>query len=116
MPRELNQRTDRLTQRAFMGDYNIMSSTLREVHYEPSWGFSFLYKHNSSRRAKKDLDLYQQYFINETLLVDKVEARKVQERTFNYTVVNGKLYMKSFNGPLLCCLTPKEVTKPMKEI
>ena len=62
------------------------------------------------------VDLYKDYLLNGNLFRDKIKARKIRVRVFNYTVINDKLYRKSNSRPLLCCLTPDETRRLMEEI
>ena len=62
------------------------------------------------------VDLYKNYLLNENLPKDKIEGKKIWESTFNYTIINDKLYRKSTMGPLLRCLTLDETRRLIEEI
>lgn len=47
-------------------------------------------------QKKTGLFVYAKIFVDSTLVMDKIEAKKVQERAFNHIVVNGKLYKRLF--------------------
>ena len=56
------------------------------------------------------------YLLNGSLPEDKIEAKKMSKKVFNYMIVNEKLYRKLFIGPLLHCLTPSKAIKLMEKI
>ena len=62
------------------------------------------------------MELYKNYLLEGTQPEDKKEAKRIRQRAFNYTIVNDKLYRKSFMGPLLRCLIPSKATKLTEEI
>ena len=47
---------------------------------------------------------------------DKIKARRIWEKAFNYMIINDKLYRKSNSGPLLRCLSLDEARRLMEEI
>ncbi|XP_071714607.1 uncharacterized protein [Rutidosis leptorrhynchoides] len=59
---------------------------------------------------------YLRYFHDGGLPIDKTEARRIKVTAPMYEVVNGTLYRKSYNGPLLRCLTNDEALKIVKEM
>ncbi|XP_022014232.1 uncharacterized protein LOC110913717 [Helianthus annuus] len=56
------------------------------------------------------------YLENGTLSEDKAQARKMKVKALQYQVHDGKLYRKTFLGPLLRCLTPEEASYVIREI
>ena len=62
------------------------------------------------------IDWYKNYLFNGNFPEDKIEAKKIWKKAFNYTIINDKLYRKSTTGPLFCCLTPDEARRLMKKI
>ncbi|XP_071688332.1 uncharacterized protein [Rutidosis leptorrhynchoides] len=59
---------------------------------------------------------YLRYLHDGGLPVDKAEARRIKVTAPMYEIVNGALYRKSYNGPLLRCLTNDEALKVVKEM
>ncbi|GFZ18422.1 hypothetical protein Acr_27g0001610 [Actinidia rufa] len=47
---------------------------------------------------------------------DKLQARRLQYRSSRFCIFKGKLYKRSFSGPLLRCLRPEEVEYVLREI
>ncbi|GFY86848.1 hypothetical protein Acr_05g0004870 [Actinidia rufa] len=47
---------------------------------------------------------------------EKLQARRLQYRSARFCIFNGKLYKRSFSGPLLKCLRPEEAEYVLKEI
>ncbi|XP_071694828.1 uncharacterized protein [Rutidosis leptorrhynchoides] len=59
---------------------------------------------------------YLRYLHDGGLPIDKAEARRIRITAPMYEIVNGALYRKSYNGPLLRCLTDDEALKVVKEM
>ncbi|XP_071726952.1 uncharacterized protein [Rutidosis leptorrhynchoides] len=59
---------------------------------------------------------YLRYLHDGGLPIDKAEARRIRVTAPMYEVDNGVLYRKSYNGPLLRCLTNDEALKVVKEM
>ncbi|XP_062100590.1 uncharacterized protein LOC133806515 [Humulus lupulus] len=61
-----------------------------------------------------------EYMHHGTLLEDKNESRKLRTKAARFTLSSGRLYKRSFTGPLLRCLNPAEakytLTEHMKAI
>ncbi|XP_057510765.1 uncharacterized protein LOC130793127 [Actinidia eriantha] len=56
------------------------------------------------------------YLQEGTLPRDKLQARRVHYRSVRFCIFGGKLYKRSFSGPLLKCLRPEEGEYVLKEI
>ncbi|XP_071712989.1 uncharacterized protein [Rutidosis leptorrhynchoides] len=61
-------------------------------------------------------DTSMRYLYDGGLPIDKAEARRIRVTAPMYEVINGALYGKSYNGPLLRCLTNDESLKVVKEM
>ncbi|KAK4841852.1 hypothetical protein QYF36_011535 [Acer negundo] len=46
----------------------------------------------------------------------RVEARKIKAKSAKFCILYGKLYKKSFTGPYLRCVTPREVYDVLKSL
>ncbi|XP_060969882.1 uncharacterized protein LOC133037084 [Cannabis sativa] len=57
-----------------------------------------------------------QYLEDGTLPHDKNESRKLRAKAARFTLYNGKLYRRSFSGPLLRCLLPAESNYILQEL
>ncbi|KAK0595504.1 hypothetical protein LWI29_007317 [Acer saccharum] len=47
---------------------------------------------------------------------DRVEARKIKAKSAKFSILYGKLYKKSFTGPYLRCVTPREAYDVLKSL
>ncbi|XP_071715219.1 uncharacterized protein [Rutidosis leptorrhynchoides] len=59
---------------------------------------------------------YLRYLHDGGLPIDKAEARRIRVTAPMYEVINGALHRKSYNGPLLRCLTNDESLNVVKEM
>ena len=50
---------------------------------------------------------YLDYLLQDTLLMDKTEARWLARRTKSFVLVGSELYKRSHNGILQCCIPIK---------
>ncbi|GFS38889.1 hypothetical protein Acr_00g0059990 [Actinidia rufa] len=55
------------------------------------------------------------YLRNGILPEDKLQARRLQYRSASFCIFKGKLYKRSFSGPLLRCLRPEEAEYVLRE-
>ncbi|GAA0146976.1 hypothetical protein LIER_06790 [Lithospermum erythrorhizon] len=56
------------------------------------------------------------YLTNGQLPNDNLEAKKVQNRNFKYQIYQGELYRKSWDGPMLICVSTEDVPKVLAEV
>ncbi|GFS28943.1 hypothetical protein Acr_00g0004750 [Actinidia rufa] len=56
------------------------------------------------------------YFQRGILPKDKLQARRLQYRTARFCIFKGKLYKRSFLGPLLKCIRPEKAEYVLREI
>ncbi|GFY92470.1 hypothetical protein Acr_08g0008660 [Actinidia rufa] len=56
------------------------------------------------------------YLQGGTLPTDKLQAHHLQYRSARFCIFKGRLYKRSFSGPLLKCLRPEEAEYVLKEI
>ncbi|XP_073061837.1 uncharacterized protein [Primulina eburnea] len=56
------------------------------------------------------------YITNHELPEDKARAQKIKRQAPRFVLLNKILYRRSFQGPLLKCLTEKEVDYVLREI
>ena len=62
------------------------------------------------------MDPIMDYILRKTQLADKAKARKLRAVAARYTIVDGKLFKRSYTGPLLHCLADTEVVQVLIEI
>ncbi|GFZ05203.1 hypothetical protein Acr_17g0007750 [Actinidia rufa] len=62
------------------------------------------------------MDEIVDYLQEGTLPTDKLQARRLQYRSARFCIFKGRLYKRSFSGPLLKCLQPEEAEYVLKEI
>ncbi|KAL0771605.1 hypothetical protein Bca101_036756 [Brassica carinata] len=53
---------------------------------------------------------------NDVLLEDRNEARKVKKQAARYCISQEKLYRRSYSGPYLRCVTPREAARIFVEL
>ncbi|XP_056848927.1 uncharacterized protein LOC130499051 [Raphanus sativus] len=56
------------------------------------------------------------YLRYDTLPEDRDESRKIRRQATRYCFSEGKLYRRSFSGPYLRCLTPREAARILEEL
>ena len=100
IPRELNQKADALAKKASMGEcsrHSSISTTLARENPQVC-----------SVTAELDcwMDLIIWYVTTSELPTNTKEAKLLRLRAQHYSIINGTLYRKSFNGPYLRCLRP----------
>ncbi|KAJ9178658.1 hypothetical protein P3X46_010525 [Hevea brasiliensis] len=54
------------------------------------------------------MSLISNYLEYGSLLDDPFEAKKIMQKSYRYSVINGWLYKKSFMQPWLKCILPEE--------
>ena len=100
--RELNMRADQLAKGAAYGEYDKKSKLITADDHLPDVNMV-----EAIEDLKSDLigtswmDPIVDYLINGKEPEDKNQARKLRIKAARYTLLEGKLYKKSFSGPLL---------------
>ncbi|GAA0172028.1 hypothetical protein LIER_25936 [Lithospermum erythrorhizon] len=61
-------------------------------------------------------DPINKYLTEGILPSDSIEAKKVRSRSFKYQIYQGELYRKSWDGPLLTCMSIEDVPRLLAEI
>ncbi|XP_056843234.1 uncharacterized protein LOC130495756 [Raphanus sativus] len=56
------------------------------------------------------------YLRYNTILANRDESRKIRRPAARYCFSEGKLHRRSFSGPYLRCLTPREATRILEEL
>ncbi|GAA0165005.1 hypothetical protein LIER_39895 [Lithospermum erythrorhizon] len=56
-----------------------------------------------------------QYLSKDLLPADKYEAQKIQNRSFEFQIYQEELYRKSWDGPLLLCVSTEDIPKVLAE-
>ena len=56
------------------------------------------------------------YMLHGTQPINKAEARRLRAVAARYTIVDGKLFKRSYTGPLLRCLADNEALQVLTEI
>ena len=62
------------------------------------------------------MDPILDYLRVDILTVDKTETRKIKAKVAKFCILYGKLYKKSFAGPYLRCVTPREAYDVLKSL
>ncbi|GFZ04763.1 hypothetical protein Acr_17g0003350 [Actinidia rufa] len=114
IPREDNKKADALANLASTFEFISDRCIPLEFLASPSIGVA-----NQILQTKKIstwMDEIIAYLQRRTLPKDKLQARRLQYRSARFCIFKGKLYKRSFSGPLLKCLRPEEAGYVLKEI
>ena len=57
-----------------------------------------------------------EYLEQDILPEDKNEARRIRAKSARFTIIQGKLYKRSFSGPYLKCINPAEAKYVLAEL
>ncbi|GFY96586.1 hypothetical protein Acr_11g0008920 [Actinidia rufa] len=114
IPREDNRKVDDLANLASTFEFISDRCIPLEFLAIPSIGIA-----NQVLQAEESptwMDEIIAYLQDGTLPKEKLQARRLQYRSARLCIFNGKLYKRSFSGPLLKCLRPEEAEYILKEI
>ncbi|XP_024162229.1 uncharacterized protein LOC112169436 [Rosa chinensis] len=115
IPRAENDKADALAKLASTSPNLTYGATKVEILASPSTSKTvseiFVVDHTASW-----MDPILKYMVDGLTPDDKVEARRLQQRSARYTIMNGKLYKRGHCFPNLKCVTPEEDHKIMKDI
>ena len=56
------------------------------------------------------------YLESDVLPEDRNESRRIKKQSARYCLSKRKLFRRSFSGPYLRCLTPREATRILEEL
>nr|XP_027067824.1 uncharacterized protein LOC113693491 [Coffea arabica] len=105
IPRSQNKRTDALSRLASTSFSDLNKTVLVEVLNESGYMEEVAYPVYSE-------DTWMTPFIlflgQGTLPEDRAEARKIQRKAARYALRDGELYKRSYLGPWLRCVTPRQ--------
>ncbi|XP_024190652.1 uncharacterized protein LOC112194667 [Rosa chinensis] len=115
IPRAENDKADALAKIAATSPSPTYGATKVEILERPSTSKTvseiFTVDHTTSWMAP-----ILKYMVDGLAPDDKVEARRLQLRSAQYTIMNGKLYRRGHCFPNLKCVTPEDSHKIMKDI
>ncbi|GFY87521.1 hypothetical protein Acr_05g0011600 [Actinidia rufa] len=95
-------------------NYDVFARSQGDVPASPSIGVA-----NQILQTEESptwMDEIIAYLQGGTLPTDKLQARSLQYRSARFCIFKGRLYKRSFSGPLLKCLRPEEAEYVLKEI
>ncbi|GFZ14654.1 hypothetical protein Acr_24g0008440 [Actinidia rufa] len=96
------------------GDHLAKDARMMAYLGEPKhWGRQ---SNPPNRRNPTWMDEIIAYLQRGILPKDKLQARRLQYRSVRFCIFKGKLYKRSFSGPLLKCLRPEEAEFILREI
>ncbi|GFY91594.1 hypothetical protein Acr_07g0017900 [Actinidia rufa] len=114
IPREDNKKADALANLTSTFEFISNKCVPLEFLANPSIGIT-----NQVLQAEESptwMDEIIAYLQDGILPKEKLQARRLQYRFARFCIFNGKLYKRSFSGPLLKCLQPEEAEYVLKEI
>ncbi|XP_022041142.1 uncharacterized protein LOC110943715 [Helianthus annuus] len=115
IPRSKNKKADALSKLASVAFCHLSKEVLVETLQAPA-----IHQTESvmsiSVQEKSWMTPILDYLRDGTLPEEKGQARKLKVKALQYQVHGGKLYRKTFLGPLLKCLTPEEASYVIREI
>ncbi|XP_062088909.1 uncharacterized protein LOC133795475 [Humulus lupulus] len=110
VPRDQNQKAKALTKLAFVGERSRHSTIYTSQSPKALEIFS------TSLEPKCWMDPIIRYLSKSELQTHAKDGKLLRLRAQRYSIIHGKLYRKSFNGPYLRCLCPSEAKKLLEEI
>nr|GEU58485.1 hypothetical protein [Tanacetum cinerariifolium] len=115
IPREENRKVDALSRLAAVQCEGLTKGVLIEELNERSMDTTEV---NAviEEAARTWMTPIREYIENKILPEDATKARTIQEKSRNYTIVEGILYRKSYLGPLLRCIGLQQVKYLIKKI
>ncbi|KAL5543582.1 hypothetical protein UlMin_007366 [Ulmus minor] len=119
--RELNSQADALAKRAASSEIQKTKLIMMEDETKGK-GPERRYKINMvemNEGSGEESDWIKEIinFLQKSILPeDKAKARKTRLKAARYALIRGVLYRKSFSGPLLRCLTEKEIVEVLDAI
>ncbi|GFZ01032.1 hypothetical protein Acr_14g0006670 [Actinidia rufa] len=114
IPREDNKKADALANLASTFEFISDRCIPLEFLTSPSIGIA-----NQVLQTEENptwLDEIIAYLQEGILPRDKLQARRLQYRSARFCIFKGRLYKRSFSGPLLRCLRPEEAEYVLREI
>ena len=117
IPREQNSQADAL---ANLGSALETQTQISIPLLVLQWPAILVEPQNEEISAIKEEETWMtpmvQYLEDEILPEDRNESRKIKKKAARYRLSQGKLYCRSFSGPYLRCVTPREATKILVEL
>ncbi|XP_062080160.1 uncharacterized protein LOC133784909 [Humulus lupulus] len=110
VPREENHKVDALAKLASTG------SCTRQSSISISRSSKDMEVYSTSSKPECWMDPIIRYLSTSELPPNPNDAKFLRLRAQRYSIINGTLYRKSFNGPHLRCLRPSEAKKLLEEI
>ena len=84
------------------------------------WPATLVEQQNEEISAIKEEETWMtplvRYLEDDIFPEDHNESRKIKKKAARYCLSQGKLYRRSFSGPYLRCVTPREATKILVEL
>ena len=115
--REQNSQADALT--------NLVSALEMHTHMSIpllvlQWPATLVEPSNEAVSTIKEEETWKtplvRYLEDDMLPEDRNESRKIKKKAARYCHSQGKLYRRSFSGPYLRCVTPREAARIMVEL
>ncbi|GAA0150946.1 hypothetical protein LIER_09772 [Lithospermum erythrorhizon] len=119
VPRERNQEADRLSQLSTEEYGTMQDSTSVEWVAEEAFRAKEVMYNASEGEGRAPGPWYQaiwEFLSTEDLPGDPPVANKIQRQSLRYTLLDGAFYRRSFQGPLLKCVTREEGLAAVEEM
>ncbi|XP_022019846.1 uncharacterized protein LOC110919903 [Helianthus annuus] len=114
IPRSKNKKADALCKLAYVSFSHLAKEVRVEVLTAPSVATPQVMQVEAPSQTWMTPII--NYLVHDVLPIDKAEARKIQINSLQYQMQEGGLYRKTFLGPLLKCLDPKQASNMIREI
>ena len=103
VPRDSNEKADALA--AMAVSLPIKKMVLLPIYYHPKSSITTNRVNDIDEASPSWMTPIVRYLISGELLDNKAEAHKIQVQAAWFSLMNGKLYKWSLDGPYLKCLT-----------
>ncbi|GFZ06814.1 hypothetical protein Acr_18g0009840 [Actinidia rufa] len=114
IPREDNKKADALANLA--STFEFLSDRCIPLEFLASPRIGVANQILQTEESPTWMDEIIAYLQRGTLPKDKLQARRLQYRSARFCIFKGRLYKRSFSGPLLKCLRPEEAEYVLKKI
>ena len=117
IPREQNSQTDALANLgSALEKKSQMNTPLLVLQWTATLEELPLEKVSAVEKGETWMTPLIQYLENDILPEDRKEARKIKKQAARYCISQEKLYQRSFFGPYLRCVTPREAARILVEL
>ncbi|GAA0138366.1 hypothetical protein LIER_00125 [Lithospermum erythrorhizon] len=114
IPRTENEHADHLSRLATIYFDEMSGHVKVEIRKSPA------YKEIAIKRVMEEEEYWRspivRFILTSELPSDRVEARKIKSRSYKFQMIQGKLYKRSYLGPLLFCVAKRNTDQVICEV